>query len=207
MNFAHFGLVALVGFLLGGVPTAYLAGRLRGIDVRMHGSGNVGGTNAMRLLGWKWGVSVMVFDLLKGYVLTRWLPTIMDSGAEQVYLALLAGTAAVLGHVFTPYLKLRGGKGVATAAGMFLALSPASAALAAAVFFAVAFGTRIVSLASLAASCTLPLASFLLNQCGVAFVHPAVQWLTVAVAALVAWTHRTNVRRLLAGTESRFGRR
>ncbi len=206
MTGLHFALVALLAYLLGGTPTAYLAGRLQGVDVRQHGSGNVGGTNVLRLLGWRWGLPVMALDVLKGYALARWLPAIPVSQADPVCLALTGGVAAVLGHVFTPYLRLRGGKGVATAAGVLLALAPAAAAAAAGVFFAVVFTARIVSLGSLAAAGTLPVAAFLLDRHTAVTVHPAVLWFTVGAAALVTWTHRANIRRLLEGTENRFSR-
>ncbi len=207
MNAVHFVLVALLGYLLGGIPTAYLAGRARRVDVRQHGSGNVGGTNVLRLLGWRWGLPVMGLDVLKGYALAGWLPALPLSQADPVYLALTGGIAAVLGHVFTPYLRFRGGKGVATAAGVLLALAPLAAAAAAVVFFAVTFTVRIVSLGSLAAAGTLPVAAFIVDRFTHVAIHPAVIWFTVGAAALVVWTHRANIRRLLAGTELRFGRR
>lgn len=195
-------LVAALGYLIGGVPTAYLAGRLHGVDIRKHGSGNVGGTNALRVLGWKVGLPVMAVDLAKGYLATWLLPKIPLSGLDPVYLAIAGGVGAVLGHIFSPYLGFRGGKGVAAGAGMLLALAPVPLGICVGVFLIVVFSTGIVSVGSLSAAAALPLVTWLLPQP----VHPAVQWLTVALAVLVFWTHRSNIQRLIQGRENRFRR-
>ncbi len=200
-------IVALLAFAWGGVPTAFLIGRSRGIDVREHGSGNVGGTNVLRLLGWQWGVAVMAVDMAKGFVAVRWLPQLPVGEANTVYVALVAGVAAVLGHVFTPYLRFRGGKGVATAAGALLGLAPVPTLVSAGVFGLTVFSTRVVSLGSLLAAGTFPLAAFLLDRYTVIVVHEPVLWFAVGLAAFVTWTHRDNIRRLVSGTEHRFGRR
>ncbi len=207
MTILHYMLSVLLGFLLGGMPSAYVAGRLRGIDVRAVGSGNIGATNALRALGWRWAVPVMGVDLVKGYAAAAWVPRIMSSGADPIYLAIASGGAAVVGHVFTPFLRFRGGKGVATAAGALLALVPWAALVCACVFAAVVGATRTVSAASLAAAGSLPLVVFLLGRYGGVVTPPPVLWLSLALAAFVFWTHRTNLRRLLAGTENRFGRK
>jgi len=199
-------LIAVLGYALGGLPVAYIAGRLRGVDIRHRGSGNVGGTNAFRVLGWKVGVSVMAADVAKGYVAAGMLPRLPVLEGAPVYLGLCAGLAAVLGHVFSPYLRLRGGKGVAAAAGALLALAPLPVAIAAGAFFAVTFGTGIVSLGSLSASVALPVAAALLDRWGPSPVHPAVLALMVGMVPLVFYTHRANIRRLIAGTENRFRR-
>ena len=201
----HLAVVAVLGYLLGGIPTAYLAGRLRGVDIRKHGSGNVGGTNALRVLGWKVGLPVMAIDLAKGYLAAALLPRIPLSGLDTAYLAIAGGVGAVLGHIFSPYLGLRGGKGVAAGAGMLLALVPVPVGICAGVFFLLAFGTGIVSVGSISAAAALPLVTWLLSRAGYP-THPAVQWLTVALALLVFWTHRANIKRLIQGRENRFRR-
>ncbi|MCR4391300.1 MAG: glycerol-3-phosphate 1-O-acyltransferase PlsY [Candidatus Acetothermia bacterium] len=207
MTAVPFLMVAALGYLIGGVPTAYLAGRLRGVDIREHGSGNVGGTNAVRVLGWKLGLPVMVVDVVKGYLAGAWLPRLPLPGTpDPVYLALAAGLAAVLGHVFSPYLRFRGGKGVATGAGVLLALTPIPVAICAALFLLLALGSGMVSVGSLGAAAALPLTVFLLGRYAGAAVPPAIQWLTVGLALFVVFTHRTNIRRLLAGRENRFRR-
>ncbi len=206
MTAASYLLVALVGYLVGGIPTAYLAGRLRGVDIRCHGSGNVGGTNALRVLGWKLGVPVMVLDVGKGYLATAFLPRLPVWGGEAVSLALAAGLGAILGHVFSPYLRFRGGKGVATGAGVVLALAPLPAALSAAAFVLAVFGTGIVSLGSLSAAVTLPVGAFLLDRYANHPVPMEVRALTLGLAVFVFYTHRSNIRRLIAGRENRFRR-
>lgn len=198
-------LVAALGYLIGGVPTAYLAGRLRGVDIRTRGSGNVGGTNALRVLGWQVGLPVMAVDLAKGYVAARFLPEISLSGLDPAYLAIAGGVGAVLGHIFSPYLGFRGGKGVAAGAGMLLALVPIPVGICAGVFLLVTFGIGIVSVGSLSAAAALPLVTWLVSRSGQP-AHPAVQWLTMALAGLVFWTHRSNIQRLVQGRENRFHR-
>lgn len=206
MNAISYVIVAVLGYLLGGIPTAYVVGRLRGLDIRRLGSGNVGGTNALRVLGWKVGVAVMAVDVAKGYLAAGWLPRLPVPGGAPVYLGLCAGVATVFGHVFSPYLGFRGGKGVAAGAGMLLALAPLPVTIGAGVFFLVVFGTGIVSLGSLTASVALPVAAVLLDRYGGYPVHPAVLALMAGLAPLVFFTHRTNIRRLISGKENRFRR-
>ncbi len=201
-----YAVIAAVGYALGGVPTAYLAGRLRGIDIRRHGSGNVGGTNALRVLGWRVGLPVLALDVAKGYLAAGVLPWLPSLAGDPTYLRLAGGLGALLGHVFSPYLRFRGGKGVAAGAGALLALAPLPTVIASGVFLVLALGTGIVSVGSLGAAAALPVAAFLLHRWAGVAVHPAVQGLTVALFPFVAWTHRANIRRLLAGTENRFRR-
>ncbi|MCX7750560.1 MAG: glycerol-3-phosphate 1-O-acyltransferase PlsY [Candidatus Bipolaricaulota bacterium] len=205
MSVGSYAGIAIAGYLLGGIPTAYLAGRLKGVDLRRHGSGNVGGTNAVRVLGWRVGIPVLALDILKGYAAGGLLPRLPWVG-DPVYLGLAAGLGAVLGHVFTPYLGFRGGKGVAAGAGVLLALAPLPTLIASSVFLVLAFSTGIVSVGSLGATAALPLAAFLLDRFAGIPVHPAVQGLAVGLVPFVVWTHRGNVRRLLLGTENRFRR-
>lgn len=189
----------LLGYLLGAVPTSLLIGKwARGIDLREHGSGNLGATNAFRVLGWRLALPVLVVDVFKGwlpaYAFPRW------DGAASPAWALAYGAAAILGHVFSIYVRFRGGKGIATSAGVFLALAPLAVLSAAAVWGAVVFATGIVSVASIAAAFTLPLAVYAFQGTDAAF------WLAVALAVFVVYAHRTNIRRLLRGEEPRFGR-
>ncbi len=197
---------AILGYLVGGIPTAYLAGRLRGVDIRRHGSKNVGGTNALRVLGWRVGATVMALDLVKGYLAAGGLPRLPFLAGESVYHGLCAGAAAVAGHVFSPYLRFRGGKGVAAGAGVLLALAPLPTALAAGVFVVLAFGTGIVSVGSLGATAALPVAAVLLDRYKGSATHPAVLGLAVGLVPFVFYTHRANIRRLIAGKENRFRR-
>jgi glycerol-3-phosphate acyltransferase PlsY len=189
----------LASYLLGSVPFALIAARAKGVDLRVHGSGNLGATNAIRVLGAGIGVPVLLADVLKGLVSVTVFPRLLGvTGAE---VPLLCGAAAVCGHVWSVFLRFRGGKGVAAAAGAFLGLAPGALGIAAAVFAVVLLFGRYVSLASLIGSVTLPLA---LWRTGAA---RSVLAAGVAIAVLVIVRHRTNLARLLAGTESRIGSR
>jgi acyl phosphate:glycerol-3-phosphate acyltransferase len=184
-------------YLLGATPTAYLAGRLaRGIDLREHGSRNLGATNVYRVLGWRWAIPVALVDIAKGAVpvalFARWAG--MDPWG-----AVALGIAAVLGHVFSPYMGFRGGKGVATALGMFLALAPLAVAIALPVWGGILWLTGYVSLSSVIAAASFPVWVRLSQPAAL----PAF-WASVGLAALIVFSHRANLRRLLAGTENRF---
>jgi glycerol-3-phosphate acyltransferase PlsY len=190
----------ILSYLVGAIPTSFLAGRIfRGIDLREHGSGNLGATNLYRTLGWKFAVPVGLFDIAKGAIpVVLFAPQVAAS--ERV--AVACGVAAVIGHVYSIFVRFRGGKGVATAAGVMLGLAP-YAVLALLVLWAlIVFGTGYVSLGSIVAAGLLPLAVWIL--------HPGARGLLPViglVAAGIVWLHRANIRRLLAGTENRFGRR
>ncbi len=193
------------GYLLGGLPTAYLAGRLKGVDIRRHGSGNVGATNAGRVLGWKVGVLVLVVDAAKGALAAGLAPLLLSCWADPVYLGIAAGGGAILGHVFTPYLRFRGGKGVATAAGALAVLALLPTLSAAAVFLALVVATGFVSLGSMGASLALPVVAYILGFWGWPTPQP-VLGLLVALAGFVFFTHRSNIRRLVQGKEHRVRR-
>jgi glycerol-3-phosphate acyltransferase PlsY len=190
----------LASYLMGAIPTSYLVSRaFANIDLRQHGSGNLGATNLYRVLGWKYAVPVALFDIAKGTIpVLVFAPQV--SGSELY--ALACGVAAIIGHVFSVFVRFKGGKGVATAAGVMLGLTPLALALAAAVWGTVLLLTGYVSLASIAAAAVLPVAVYLLE-------HPAPEILGVAalIAAGVIFLHRRNIERLLKGTENRFGRR
>jgi acyl phosphate:glycerol-3-phosphate acyltransferase len=186
-------------YLLGAVPTSWIVGRLvRGIDLREHGSGNLGATNAFRVLGWKAATPIFLLDIAKGWFPTMAFPAWAGTAPGW---ALAYGGAAVTGHVFSVFVGFRGGKGVATGAGVFLALTPAAVLIALVVWATLAFATGYVSLGSVVAAALLP--ALVLVFRGV----DAVLWLAVALATFVIWAHRANVRRLLRGEEHRFGRR
>ncbi len=188
-----------LAYLLGATPTSYLAGRLvYGIDLREHGSGNLGATNVFRVLGWKAAVPVGLVDIAKG-----WLPTALfpgwDAAAGQEW-ALAYGAAAIVGHVFSVYVKFRGGKGVATSAGVFIALAPWAVLAGLVAWLAAVAMTRIVSLGSLLAAATLPVAVFLTGE------PASTLWLAIGLALFVFYAHRSNIGRLIRGEENRFGR-
>jgi glycerol-3-phosphate acyltransferase PlsY len=189
---------AVLAFAIGAVPSSYIAGRARGIDLRHHGSGNLGATNAYRVLGARVGIPVVLFDAFKGWLPAAAFP--LWDGSPAAGWALLYGAAAVLGHTFSPFVGFRGGKGVATGAGVFLALAPLALLAGLLTFAVVVFFTRIVSLGSLAAALVLPAAVLATAGLGAVF------WLAVGLSGFVFFTHRANIGRLLRGQEHRFGR-
>jgi glycerol-3-phosphate acyltransferase PlsY len=187
----------VAAYLLGATPTAYVAGRLaRGIDLRAHGSHNLGATNVYRVLGWGWAIPVALVDVAKGAIPVALFAQWAGVGS---WAAVALGVAAILGHVFSPYVAFKGGKGVATALGVFLALAPLAVAIALPVWGGSLWLTGYVSLSSVVAAATFPV--------WVRLTQPAATpafWASVGVAALIVFSHRANLRRLVAGTESRF---
>jgi glycerol-3-phosphate acyltransferase PlsY len=191
----------LASYLLGSIPTSYLVSRtFAHIDLRQHGSGNLGATNLYRVLGWKYAVPVALFDIAKGAIpVLVFAPQV---SASELF-ALACGVAAILGHVFSIFVSFKGGKGVATAAGVMLGLTPIALGLAAAVWALVLLLTGYVSLASICAAAVLPLAVLLLEHPS----NPQLLWIDVLIAGGVIFLHRRNIERLLKGKENRFGRR
>jgi glycerol-3-phosphate acyltransferase PlsY len=188
-----------VSYLLGAVPSGYIAGRaFRGIDLREHGSGNLGATNAFRVLGPRIAAPVMLFDLLKGFV-PVWLFPQWDGSSSWGW-ALAYGAAAIVGHVFPVYMSFRGGKGVATAAGVFLALAPVAVGVALLAWLVVLRISRMVSLASMIAALALLVMLLVTPQ------PPELRWLGAAIAAFVIYAHRANISRIRRGEEHRFDR-
>jgi glycerol-3-phosphate acyltransferase PlsY len=189
----------LAAYVLGATPTAYLAGRLaRGIDLRQHGSKNLGATNVYRVLGWGWAIPVALVDIAKGAIPVAWFGGFAGAGGDS-WVAVALGIAAVLGHMFSPYVGFKGGKGVATAAGMFLALAPLAVAIALPVWVVCLWATGYVSLSSILAAAVFPLLVHLTRPGATATL-----WASVALAGLIVFSHRGNIARLLAGTENRF---
>ena len=199
---------AACGYLCGSLPFGYWAGRLRGIDIRQHGSGNIGATNVIRVLGKPIGIPVFLLDMLKG-----WLPVFLaahwmsSTGAADEMIStakVVGGFSAVLGHMYTFWLSFKGGKGIATTAGVLLSLSLAGFAGAVAVWMVVFFATKYVSLASITAAPAVPaVMAFMMWRQGKWDVVMLTFGLVVMVLAI--WKHRSNIQRLLAGTENRAG--
>ena len=190
----------LLSYLAGSVPSAYIAGKLRGVDLRKHGSGNLGATNVVRVLGTKIGGIVFLADLLKGFLPVYFLPRYTETLRPELW-ALVFGAAAILGHVKPIFLLGKGGgKGVATATGVFLALAPAPVLVTNAVWITVFYFTRYVSLASLLAAAVLPVAILAWYRDPQSPVFIA----SIIIASFVFWTHRANIGRLRRGEEHRF---
>ena len=199
MEFLGFALTAIASYLLGSIPTGYLFAKAKGIDIRTVGSGNIGATNAFRVLGKTIGITVLLIDLLKGFVACRYVafgPT-APSEAHQ----MIAGLFAILGHNYTCWLRFKGGKGIATSAGVLLALVPAGFAIAATVFFVVLAMSRYVSLSSIIAAIVLPIGVWLAGGTTRMIV------LTTFLSLMAIYKHRANIQRLIAGTESRIGQK
>ncbi len=200
-------LAIVLAYLAGSIPSAVWAGRLfHGIDVREHGSGNAGATNTVRVLGWKTGIPVLIFDLFKGWLaamLPRFLNAAPEGSETLMILQIVCGLAAILGHVFPLFAGFRGGKGVATTFGVLLALHPLLTLTCAGIFLLVLLASGYVSLGSMTAVAMFPLLLVTL------FRTPSV-WLIVfsaIVAVAVIITHKKNIKRLLRGEEKRFIRR
>lgn len=191
-----------VSYLVGATPTSFWVGRgFFGRDLRTEGSGNLGATNTFRTLGWKAALPVATVDVMKGYIPVALFPTI-DGNAPWTW-ALGYGAAAIVGHVFSFWVGFKGGKGVATSAGVFVAIAPQAFLLALVTFVVVVFASRTVSLGSLGAAVAVPVGVYLLPHRG----GPEVLYFAVALALFVFWSHRENIRRILRGEENRFGSR
>src|SRR6185503_18166719 len=197
-------LTAIAAYFVGSIPTGFLWVRVKGVDIRNVGSGNIGATNVFRFLGKGPGIAVLLIDALKGFLPAKFLPAFFLYGVtagEPKYesLSLVAGIFAVLGHNYTCWLKFRGGKGIATTAGVLLAWAPVALLVTLGSWILIFALTRYVSLASVLAALILPIAVWLTGE-------PAY---IIAVAsllgALAVYKHRTNIQRLLNGTEHRFG--
>jgi glycerol-3-phosphate acyltransferase PlsY len=200
-------LCALGSYLVGGIPFSYIAGRMaKGIDLRQHGSGNLGASNTFRILGGKIALVVLALDIAKGLAPVL-AASRFDVGGQEPLHAIAAAAGAVLGHLFSPYLRFSGGKGIATSAGAFAGLAPWGFACALIVFALVFAARRIVSLASLSAAVTLPIAVYGTARVGLAPSHASVLWGAILVMLVVVARHRGNIRRLIAGTEPRLARR
>jgi glycerol-3-phosphate acyltransferase PlsY len=199
-------LVLILGYLIGSIPTAVIAGRLViHDDIRNHGSKNAGATNVFRVLGWKPALVVLLIDIGKG-ILAVWMAGLWAGGGmDPIWFRLTAGIAAILGHVWTIFAGFRGGKGVGTAFGVLIALAPIPAFISFVVWLVLVVSTRYVSVGSLAAALVFPLVItgqriFFKTSTPDALVVMA--WI---IGLLIVVTHRTNIKRLLHGEENRFG--
>lgn len=189
-------LILLSAYLLGGIPFSYLAGRLvKGVDLRRKGSGNLGATNAGRVLGWPWGVLVFGLDFAKGWLAVALAQWLLGPGLAPV----LAGLAAILGHSFTPYLRFKGGKSVAASTGAFVRLAPLATGFALLAFLLILLLARMVSAASVGAALILPLAIIWLRTGEWALIV-----FSLLVGLLICIRHRSNLQRILSGTEPRI---
>ncbi len=197
----------LAGYLLGSVPFGFLAAKSKGIDIRQHGSGNIGATNVWRVCGWRCGLPVFILDALKGVAAVwvgKWIVQQMPELAESVMLLSITSAAGcILGHSFPAWLQFKGGKGVATSLGVMIGLMPLASLCAFAVWAVVFKVSGYVSLASIVAAVVLPTMVGVGNFTGWAYGWPPF-WFALLAGVLVIVRHKSNIARLRAGTESRF---
>ena len=203
-----YAVIVVLGYLLGSFPTSLMLLRALGrADVRFQGSRSAGATNVLRVHGWRLALTVAVLDIAKGWGAAALLPQLAELAAQPIpgWLAPATGLAATVGHVWPLFVGFRGGKGVATAAGVVLALRPAVFLVILLVFIVVAARSRVVSIGSLSAALSLPVAWLALSLLPEKAAHPSAMVYSVLVAAFLVFTHRANLRNLLAGTEPRLG--
>ncbi len=213
----------LAAYLLGSIPTGYLVAKAKGIDIRSMGSGNIGATNAMRVLGKPAGIFVLLMDAAKGFVACKILPPLVFNWIAphfpyttgyfdeplnvqpadlEMKFTVIAGIGAVLGHNYTCWLKFKGGKGIATTAGVFLALAPWALLIALVVFILALLLTKYVSIGSISAAVALPAAVWIMTPQNILLGSVA-----TALGVLAIYKHKGNIQRLIAGTESRLGKK
>jgi glycerol-3-phosphate acyltransferase PlsY len=224
-------LIALCSYLLGAIPISIIISKLvRGIDIRQYGSGNAGGTNVFRVLGWQAGLFVTLFDMFKGFasvtlIVGYFTASPIDTLPSVPFIVyqLLAGVAAMLGHIYTIFAGFRGGKGVSTGAGVLIGIAPITMAFVVAVFFITLLLTRYVSVSSMTSAVSIPVImatrrfifggetdmQFPVHLFGAEFVlHDSLDTMTISTSVVIAiviiYTHRTNIERLRNGTENRL---
>lgn len=210
MEYVLYIVAAVLAYLCGSVPTGYLVAKARGVDIRSLGSGNIGATNVFRILGKKAGIFVLLVDAFKGFAGCAWVPLLVvklfGSAATPTpqtmeWLYIIGGMSSILGHNYTCWLNFKGGKGIATSAGVILALFPQAFLIAFGVWAIVTAVTRYISLASVTAAAVLPFATWAVGQSLKLIVLAAI------MGALAIYKHKANIQRLLNGTESKIGSR
>lgn len=211
-------IITILSYLVGSIPTSIIVARnRRGIDIRQHGSGNAGGTNVFRVLGWKAGVFVIMADIAKGLIASMLIARLMFGPIpfanktpfdDFTVVQIIAGCSAMLGHIWTLFAGFKGGKGIATAGGMLLGIAPIEVAVSIGVFLIVLILFQYVSLGSLSAAVSFPLTMFLRENVFMVDImgYRTLIYFSMAVSLLIFFTHRTNIKRLLAGTENRISR-
>jgi glycerol-3-phosphate acyltransferase PlsY len=211
-------LIIILSYVVGSIPTGLIVSKLvKGVDIRTYGSGNIGSTNAMRLLGWKWGLLVQLGDIAKGLTAVLLIARLHYGDFpfnnrtpfdDFTVVQIIAGLAATAGHIFSVFLNFKGGKGINTAAGMLVGIAPIDVSIALVVFFLVLFATGYVSLGSISAATAFPTTLFLRFN----LFHVEIQSyntlivFSIITAGLLLFTHRSNIKRLLAGNENRFNK-
>ncbi len=211
-------IIAVLSYLVGSIPTSIIVAKAkRGIDIRQHGSGNAGGTNVIRVLGWKAGVFVIAMDMAKGLFATMVIARLMYGPFpfenktpfdDFTVVQIIAGCAAILGHIWTLFAGFKGGKGIATAGGMLIGVAPVEVAVSLGVFAIVFLVSHYVSLGSLSAAVAFPLTMFFRENLFMVDVpgYNTLIFFSIGISLLIIWTHRSNIKRLLKGTENKIHR-
>lgn len=199
--------IGLAAYFFGSVPWAFIIGKINGIDIRKQGSGNVGATNVMRVLGRKWGILCFVLDFLKGLLPVLAVKIlisqkILTSAPDAI--VITAGLAAVAGHVWSVFLKFKGGKGMATGGGVLVGIAPYSFICTGLIWLVLFYSTRYVSAASVIAAAALPVSSFVFSKTGLWVLSAPFQIFFLALAVLTIAKHHSNIKRLMNGTEHKF---
>lgn len=216
MEILNLTFIIVLSYLVGSIPTGIIVGKLvKGVDIREYGSGSMGATNVFRTLGWQYGLLVIVFDALKGALAVLFIarmqivPIPFNNATpfdDLTILQIIAGLAAVLGHIWTVFAGFKGGKGIATALGFLLTLITVDMLVAFAIFLIVVVISKYISLGSIIAAISIPVIMvvrenvFGVHMQGYTTILPFI----IALALLVIYTHRTNISRLVQGTENRF---
>ncbi len=213
----NMAIVVLLSYIIGSIPTSVILSKWRhGFDIRTKGSGNAGGTNVFRVLGWKSGLFVMVFDAMKAVIATTviarlfWDPTLPFYNRtpfdDFTIIQMICGAAAIVGHIWTVFAGFKGGKGIACGAGMLIGIAPTEFAVSIIVFLAVLFAWKYVSLGSIAAAIAFPVSLFVRHNILYNEIHSykTLIFFSIGVAVLLIYSHRKNIRRLLEGTENKI---
>jgi glycerol-3-phosphate acyltransferase PlsY len=209
-NLISYAVIFICVYLQGSIPWGLLVGFMKGVDIRQHGSGNIGATNVNRVLGKKYGRICFFLDFLKGLLPVLIVSILVSRNIipDQHQLAVpIAALACVAGHIWSIFLKFKGGKGISTSAGALLAIAPYSLILAGIIWAAVFYAMRYVSLASICAAVSLPITAVVFRQAGLYnLTHPETVLITV-VAFLAVVKHSSNIKRLVNGSENRFAKK
>jgi glycerol-3-phosphate acyltransferase PlsY len=212
------GIIIVLSYLVGSIPTSIIVTKLlKGVDIRHYGSGNAGGTNVIRVLGWKAGVMVIVIDILKGYIATMLITKFMTGEMpfrnvtpfeDITVIRIIAGCAAILGHIWTAFSGFRGGKGIATAGGVLLGLATIEVLVSIGIFALVFVLSRYVSLGSISGAIAFPLTMFFRHNVFNAYLqgYNTLIFFSIGISLLLLYTHRANIKRLIDGTEHRLTR-
>lgn len=195
MNFSY-AVILFSAYIIGSIPTGYIIGKIHNIDIRKHGSGNIGATNVYRILGKKWGIITFLLDFLKGFIPTYISFKIFDSP----YIVILTALMAVLGHIFSIFMRFKGGKGVATASGSLIVILPIQILISLVFFITVVRITKTVSAATLSSTLVFLLSSILIKT------KKEFMYMSIIISAIIFYTHIPNIKRLLRGEELTYKR-